>query len=69
VSDRPRLNVLSSCPSVAGAIASFVGGETAFLDYDRVVTPVAGRGLCFFHRVLHEGREVKDGVKYALRAC
>jgi prolyl 4-hydroxylase len=54
-------------PPGAGAVAGFAGGETAFLDYDRVVTPVAGRGLFFFHRVLHEGREVKDGVKYALR--
>jgi prolyl 4-hydroxylase len=45
----------------------FVGGETAFLDYEVTVKPTAGTGLFFFHPVLHEGREVESGVKYALR--
>jgi predicted 2-oxoglutarate/Fe(II)-dependent dioxygenase YbiX len=45
----------------------FVGGETAFLDYEVTVKPKTGTGLFFFHPVLHEGREVERGVKYALR--
>lgn len=45
----------------------FVGGETAFPDYGVTVKPRTGSGLFFFHPVLHEGREVHEGVKYVLR--
>jgi hypothetical protein len=31
------------------------------------VTPVAGSCLVFDHLLLHEGSEVKSGVKYAIR--
>jgi predicted 2-oxoglutarate/Fe(II)-dependent dioxygenase YbiX len=46
----------------------FVGGETAFLDLERTVTPRRGMALLFEHGVLHEGCEVQRGVKYALRS-
>lgn len=46
----------------------FAGGETAFLDHERVVVPRRGLALLFTHLVLHEGREVTHGVKYALRS-
>ncbi len=45
----------------------FMGGETEFFDYQRVVRPATGTGLFFYHPVLHEGREVTSGVKYVLR--
>ena len=44
------------------------GGETALIDLDAVVAPVAGRALLFQHRVLHEGRAVTKGLKYVLRS-
>jgi prolyl 4-hydroxylase len=45
----------------------FDGGRTAFLDLDKEVEPRAGRALLFQHFILHEGRAVTAGVKYALR--
>lgn len=45
----------------------FEGGETAFLDLERVVTPRTGTALFFQHHLLHEGREVDTGTKYVLR--
>lgn len=45
----------------------FEGGETAFLDLERVITPRAGTALFFQHHLLHEGREVTAGTKYVLR--
>jgi hypothetical protein len=46
----------------------FVGGETAFLDLEQVVTPKRGMALLFTHRILHEGCEVLNGLKYVLRS-
>jgi predicted 2-oxoglutarate/Fe(II)-dependent dioxygenase YbiX len=46
----------------------FTGGETAFLDLEQVVTPKRGMALLFTHRILHEGCEVLNGVKYVLRS-
>ena len=46
----------------------FHGGETAFHDYETVVRPETGTALLFFHPILHEGREVTRGTKYALRS-
>lgn len=46
----------------------FVGGQTAFLELDQVITPVRGRALLFQHMVLHEGRAVTEGTKYVLRS-
>jgi prolyl 4-hydroxylase len=46
----------------------FTGGETAMLDLDEVVVPKTGRALLFQHAILHEGCEVKSGVKYAVRS-
>jgi prolyl 4-hydroxylase len=43
------------------------GGKTAFLDFDVEVTPKTGAALFFQHQLLHEGAEVKSGVKYVLR--
>ena len=43
----------------------FVGGETVFEG--AVVRPRTGSALWFFHPLLHEGREVRAGQKYALR--
>jgi predicted 2-oxoglutarate/Fe(II)-dependent dioxygenase YbiX len=45
----------------------FSGGETAFLDLERVITPRIGSALFFQHHLLHEGREVDSGTKYVLR--
>ncbi len=50
------------------------GGATNFLadDVDDLPTagvkPVPGRVLLFEHRLLHEGEEVSDGVKYVVRS-
>lgn len=46
----------------------FEGGETAFLDLQVSVQPKAGRALLFQHHLLHEGCEVRGGVKYAIRS-
>ncbi|RYI84731.1 MAG: 2OG-Fe(II) oxygenase [Acetobacteraceae bacterium] len=45
----------------------FGGGETAFLDMEKVIAPRPGRALLFQHMLLHEGCEVTSGVKYVLR--
>lgn len=45
----------------------FEGGETAFVDLERVIAPRAGMALLFQHPLLHEGREVVSGTKYVLR--
>ncbi len=45
------------------------GGQTRFLDLDgHDVDPVPGRALIFNHLLLHEGAEVKQGLKYAIRS-
>lgn len=46
----------------------FTGGETAFLDLHEAIRPKTGRALLFQHAILHEGCEVREGVKYALRS-
>ena len=43
------------------------GGETALPDHEVVIRPVTGTALVFFHPILHEGREVTRGTKYAVR--
>lgn len=45
----------------------FEGGQTAFLELDKVIEPRRGRALLFQHMVLHEGRAVTRGIKYVLR--
>lgn len=44
------------------------GGETRFLDLELSVAPTPGTALLFNHHLLHEGAEVKAGLKYALRS-
>lgn len=44
------------------------GGETALLDLGVTVQPKIGRALLFQHHLLHEGFEVRRGVKYAVRS-
>jgi hypothetical protein len=46
----------------------FAGGETDFPQQSRRIVPRTGLGLLFQHRLLHEGREVTRGRKYALRS-
>lgn len=43
------------------------GGETAFPGRRRFVSPKTGMAIFFDHFILHEGREVKSGIKYVLR--
>ncbi|RIA93368.1 hypothetical protein C1645_762556 [Glomus cerebriforme] len=49
----------------------FQGGETTFLDWaleNKVpVIPKPGRALIFEHKLLHEGSEILDGIKYVIR--
>ena len=47
---------------------SFTGGTTRFHDFDIDVVPRTGSALLFQHRLLHEGCEVRAGVKYVLRS-
>ncbi len=46
----------------------FAGGATALLDLEVEVAPRTGRALLFQHALLHEGAEVTQGVKYAVRS-
>lgn len=50
--------------------ADFDGGRTEFysFDVDLGVAPRAGMALLFQHHLLHEGCEVRRGVKYVLRS-
>ncbi|MEL6348408.1 MAG: 2OG-Fe(II) oxygenase [Myxococcota bacterium] len=60
----------------------FTGGETTFFERKpkgraksrkrnnrttHIIRPVTGAALAFDHLLLHEGSEVTDGVKYAIR--
>ena len=46
----------------------FEGGETVFfVEPEVIIRPRAGTGLLFQHPIIHEGSEVKAGVKYVLR--
>jgi prolyl 4-hydroxylase len=47
---------------------AFEGGTTAFHRFDVDVVPRTGSGLVFQHRLLHDGRTVRSGVKYVLRS-
>lgn len=49
--------------------ADFEGGETRFTEQlERVVTPEPGLVAIFQHKIRHEGRAVRSGVKYAMRS-
>jgi predicted 2-oxoglutarate/Fe(II)-dependent dioxygenase YbiX len=43
------------------------GGETTLIDLGASFSPRRGQALFFQHRLLHEGAEVSDGLKYVLR--
>nr|WP_315204865.1 2OG-Fe(II) oxygenase [uncultured Albidiferax sp.] len=46
----------------------FKGGETRFMEQvESVITPTTGSAVFFQHKVRHEGCEVLEGTKYALR--
>jgi predicted 2-oxoglutarate/Fe(II)-dependent dioxygenase YbiX len=47
---------------------AFTGGTTRFHDFEVDVVPRTGSALLFQHRLLHEGCEVRSGVKYVLRS-
>lgn len=47
--------------------ADYSGGETFFLESERLIVPQAGTLLLFGHSLWHEGREVREGRKYILR--
>ncbi|MEO7330117.1 MAG: 2OG-Fe(II) oxygenase [Minicystis sp.] len=47
---------------------AFTGGATSFLDFHEEIRPKTGRALLFQHAILHEGCEVRTGVKYAVRS-
>ncbi|KAI9150626.1 hypothetical protein HJFPF1_10401 [Paramyrothecium foliicola] len=66
------LNDSASEASGKGHDATCVGGATSFISRDRTrkvdVNPKTGSVLLFQHaRLFHEGAEVKDGTKYAMR--
>lgn len=44
------------------------GGGTEFPELQRLIEPQPGRALFFQHPLLHEGQEVRAGVKYAIRS-
>jgi predicted 2-oxoglutarate/Fe(II)-dependent dioxygenase YbiX len=46
----------------------FAGGETTFLELGEAIAPKPGLALLFQHPILHEGSEVTDGTKYAIRS-
>lgn len=46
----------------------FEGGETDLLSLGKVIRPKPGRALVFQHAILHEGRMVTRGIKYAVRS-
>jgi len=50
---------------------ALVGGSTRFMGAHAKpalsCTPDAGRALIFQHNILHDGEEVKEGVKYTIR--
>lgn len=46
----------------------FEGGETVFfVEPEVIITPRAGSALLFQHPIVHEGSEVRAGVKYVVR--
>ena len=48
--------------------SDFKGGETRFMEqFEKIVEPEAGKVAIFQHKIRHEGCEVLQGTKYALR--
>ncbi|NEO84582.1 MAG: hypothetical protein F6J87_10065 [Spirulina sp. SIO3F2] len=48
--------------------ANFTGGETRFMEQlEDVIQPKPGLAAIFQHKIRHEGCEVRQGTKYALR--
>ena len=46
----------------------FEGGETVFfVEPEKSIKPKTGMGLLFQHPIIHEGAEVKKGIKYVIR--
>jgi hypothetical protein len=46
----------------------FEGGETVFfVEPEVIIKPRAGSALFFQHSIIHEGSEVRAGVKYVVR--
>ena len=46
----------------------FEGGETVFfVEPEVIIRPQAGTALLFQHPIIHEGSEVRAGVKYVVR--
>ena len=43
----------------------FEGGQTDFREFE--VSPKTGRAIAFEHNLLHEGKSILSGVKYAVR--
>ena len=44
---------------------SFEGGQTDFRQFE--ISPKTGRAIAFDHNLLHEGKSVLSGIKYAVR--
>jgi len=44
------------------------GGATIFNNTNTKVLPETGKALIFFHKIMHEGEEVRKGLKYVLRS-
>jgi len=44
---------------------NFEGGQTDFREFE--VFPETGRAIAFHHDLLHEGKSVLSGTKYAVR--
>jgi len=48
---------------------NFEGGQTLFQEQlDRVLRPRRGMAAIFQHKIRHEGCEVREGTKYAMRS-
>jgi hypothetical protein len=48
---------------------NFEGGETRFLEQiEQTIIPKRGMAAIFQHKIRHEGRPVRRGVKYAMRS-
>lgn len=47
----------------------FEGGETSFQEQlERTIVPRRGMAAIFQHKIRHEGRPVRRGIKYAMRS-
>ena len=45
----------------------FEGGSQSFVEPEVIIRPRAGTALLFQHPIIHEGSEVRAGVKYVVR--